>query len=90
MNLIGSARLGVDQFGMAQDFIAVDRDQAFLMPPLLREWLLENHLAWCVLDAVAEMDLSAFLSSLSGRWVGSAGVRAGNDGGIVVVFVCVG
>ncbi len=30
------------------------------MPPSLREWLPENHLAWYVLDAVAEMDLSAF------------------------------
>jgi Transposase domain (DUF772) len=45
---------------MAQNFIAVDRDQAFLMPLSLREWLPENHLAWYVLDAVAEMDLSAF------------------------------
>ena len=30
------------------------------MPPSLREWLPENHLAWYVLDAVAEMDLSVF------------------------------
>jgi transposase len=30
------------------------------MPPSLQEWLPEGHLAWCVLDAVAEMDLSAF------------------------------
>ena len=45
---------------MAQNFIAVDRDQVFLMPPSLREWLPEGHLAWCVLDAVAEMDLAAF------------------------------
>jgi transposase len=45
---------------MAQNFIAVDRDQAFLMPPSVRDWLPENHLAWYVLDAVAEMDLAAF------------------------------
>jgi transposase len=45
---------------MAQNFIAVDRDQTFLMPPSLREWLPENHLAWYVLDVVTEMDLSAF------------------------------
>jgi transposase len=45
---------------MAQNFIAVDREQVFLMPPSLQEWLPEGHLAWCVLDAVAEMDLSAF------------------------------
>ncbi|WP_249011807.1 hypothetical protein [Conexibacter sp. DBS9H8] len=35
---------------MAQNFIAVDRDQAFLLlPPSLREWLPEGHLAWCLL-----------------------------------------
>jgi hypothetical protein len=60
INLVGSVRAGDDHPGMAQNFIAVDRDQAFLMPPSLREWLPENHLAWYVLDAVAEMDLAAF------------------------------
>jgi transposase len=30
------------------------------MPPDVREWLPEGHLAWFVLDAVEEMDLSAF------------------------------
>jgi transposase len=30
------------------------------MPPSLREWLAEDHLAWFVLDAVAEMDLDRF------------------------------
>jgi transposase len=48
---------------MAQSFIACDRDQAFLMPPDVREWLPEGHLAWFVLDAVAAMDLAAFYSA---------------------------
>jgi hypothetical protein len=43
---------------MAQNFIECDREQAFLMPPSLREWLPEDHLAWFVLEAVEEMDLS--------------------------------
>ena len=30
------------------------------MPPSLRDWLPEDHLAWTILDAVSEMDLSAF------------------------------
>jgi transposase len=30
------------------------------MPPDLREWLPEDHLAWFVIDAVGEMDLEAF------------------------------
>lgn len=55
-----AVRPGSDTSGMAKNFIAVDREQGFLMPPDLREWLPEGHLAWCLLDAVAEMDLSAF------------------------------
>jgi transposase len=46
--------------GMAQSFIACDREQAFLMPPDVRDWLPEGHLAWFVLDAVEAMDLTAF------------------------------
>ena len=45
---------------MPQNFIACDREQVLLMAPSLREWLPEGHLAWCVLDALAEMDLSQF------------------------------
>jgi transposase len=45
---------------MAQSFIACGREQAFLMPPDVREWLPEGHLAWFVLDAVASIDLTAF------------------------------
>src|SRR5215212_3305864 len=45
---------------MAQNFIACDRDQELLLPPSLREWLPEGHLAWFVIDAVAQLDLSAF------------------------------
>ena len=33
------------------------------MPPSLREWLPEDHLAWFVLEAVAELDLDAFYGS---------------------------
>ncbi len=45
---------------MAFNFIGCDRDQAFLMPPSLRGWVPEDHLVWTVLDAVGEVDLSAF------------------------------
>jgi len=38
--------------GMAPNLIACDCDQELLLPPSLREWLPENHLAWFVLDAV--------------------------------------
>ena len=45
---------------MAQNFLTCDREQALLLPPSLREWLAEDHLAWFVLDAVDELDLAAF------------------------------
>jgi transposase len=45
---------------VSQNFIECDREQAFLLPPSLREWLPEDHLAWFVLEAVAEMDLDRF------------------------------
>src|SRR3954453_21960442 len=45
---------------MPANFIACDRDQELLLPPSLREWLPEGHLAWFVIDAVAQLDLGAF------------------------------
>src|SRR3954447_16791795 len=45
---------------MGQRFVACDRDQSFLMPPDVREWLPESHLAWFVIDAVGAMSLDAF------------------------------
>src|SRR3954452_13413485 len=48
---------------MAQNFIACDREQELLLPPSLREWLPEGHLAWFVLEAVGEMDLAAFYAA---------------------------
>jgi transposase len=51
---------------MAQNFIRPDRDQPFLMPPDMREWLPEDDLAWVVLDAVEQCDLSAFTGAYRG------------------------
>src|SRR5215210_2887047 len=48
---------------MGQRFVACDREQSFLMPPDVREWLPEGHLAWFVVDAVGEMDLGAFYAA---------------------------
>jgi hypothetical protein len=48
---------------MPQNFIECDREQAFLLPPSLRDWLPEDHLAWFVLDAVARLDLETFFAA---------------------------
>ena len=48
---------------MPQNFLACDRDQELLLPPSLRDWLGEDHLAWCVLDAVEQIDLSGIYAA---------------------------
>ena len=46
--------------GMGARFIGLDREQVFLMPPSVRDWVPEGHLVWTVLEAVGELELSAF------------------------------
>jgi transposase len=48
---------------MPQNFIECDREQTFLLPPSLRDWLPEDHLAWFVLEAVGRLDLEAFYAA---------------------------
>lgn len=42
-------------------------EQAFLLPPSPTEWLPENHLAYFVLDLVAQLDLSAIDAALQSK-----------------------
>lgn len=52
------------------------------MPPDLRSWLPENHLAWFVLAAVEEMDLYAFYRPYSADGVG----RPAHEPGMMVAL----
>jgi transposase len=45
---------------MPPRFVIAERDQQFLLPPDMREWLPAQHLVWTVLDAVEVMDLATF------------------------------
>ncbi|CAN5178564.1 hypothetical protein BH18ACT4_BH18ACT4_15600 [soil metagenome] len=45
---------------MAYEYKVPLRDQLFLLPPSIADWLPEEHLVWFVLDVVAVVDLSAF------------------------------
>src|SRR6266508_535036 len=45
---------------MAYNFLRGDRDQPFLLPPDLRDWLPGDHLAWFILDVVDQVDLDLF------------------------------
>ncbi|MCG2726950.1 MAG: transposase [Elusimicrobia bacterium] len=43
---------------MAYNFIECDRETDYLLPPSLNDWLPEGHLAWFIIDAVNQMDLT--------------------------------
>src|ERR687892_2729909 len=45
---------------MAQNFLSCDREQDFLMPPSVAEWLPAGHLAWYLLEVVERLELEAF------------------------------
>jgi transposase len=58
---------------MAKGYRPVLRDQPFLLPVDMREWLPAEHLVWFVLDVVEQIDTSAFhrrqrkVKAVSGR-----------------------
>jgi hypothetical protein len=83
----GAVRRGLDDSGMAQNFIGCDRDQELLLPPSLREWLPEDHLAWFVLEAVGELDLAAFYGAYREDGWGR-GARPVDDGGAAGLRLC--
>src|ERR671931_2965794 len=68
---------------MAQNFLSCDREQDFLLPPSVREWLPAGHLAWFLLDVVERLDLGAFYSAY--RADGSG--RPAHDPAMMVALV---
>jgi transposase len=70
---------------MAKGYRPVDRDQPFLFPPDMREWLPPDHPVWLVIRAVDEhMDTSAFHA---GRRTGGAGTAGYDPDMLVTVLV---
>lgn len=58
---------------MARGYRPVARDQEFLLPPNMVDWLPENHLVWFVIEVVEQLDTTAFHTN---RKLGRAGRRA--------------
>jgi transposase len=71
---------------MAKGFRPVQRDQPFLLPPDMREWLPAGHLAWFVIDVVQALDLSRF-AARPGR---SAAGRAAYDPAVLLGLLAYG
>lgn len=70
---------------MAKAFRPVVRDQGFLLPPDMRDWLAEDHPVWLVITVVADhLDTSAFRA---GRKTGGAGTAGYDPDMLVTVLV---
>jgi transposase len=69
---------------MAKAYRPVDRDQVFLLPPDMREWLPEGHPVWLVIEALGRMDTSAFHA---GRRLGGAGAAGYDPDMLLAVLV---
>ncbi len=72
------------------NFIEADRDQPYLLPPSLQEWLPENHLAWFVLDAVDQMDTRPFFKRFREDGRGGAAFEPTLMVSLLLYAYCVG
>ena len=68
---------------MAYNLLRCERDQSYLMPPSMRDWLSEGHLAWFIVDAVGQMDLREFYAAYRSDGWGAAAY----DPGMMVAVV---
>lgn len=75
---------------MAVNVRSGDLDQLFLMPPSVRDWLPEDHLAFFVLDTVAELDLTAFYASYRADGRGGAVYDPALMLGVLLYAYCTG
>jgi transposase len=76
---------------MAKNYLPYDLDQLFLLPPDLREWLPEGHLALFVSDVVEQLDLKEITAVYEGRDDrGRAGYHPAMMVKLLVYGYCVG
>jgi transposase len=75
---------------MAYNFLPAERDQLYVMPPSVREWLPDDHLAWFVLDVVEEFDLSVFYARYRSDGLGRAAYEPSVMVSVLLYAYCVG
>jgi transposase len=77
--------------GMAgYNFIRPNRDQLFLMPPALQDWLPPDDLAYFLLDAVDQFDLAPFHAAYRVDGVGQAAFQPHMMVALLLYAYCLG
>jgi len=75
---------------MAFNFLPCDRNQAYLLPPSLTDWLPEGHLAWFVLDAVEQIDLQPFYKKYRTDGIGNSAFNPSMMVALLIYSYCTG
>jgi len=75
---------------MAYNFLRGDREQPFLLPPDLRDWLPQDHLAWFVRDVTDQLDLAPFLRGYRADGHGHPAYHPKTLLGVLLYGYCVG
>jgi transposase len=75
---------------MAYNFLPCDRNQAYLLPPSLTDWLPQGHLAWFVLDAVDQIDLTDFYKKYRVDGVGNSAFQPSMMAALLIYSYCTG
>jgi len=75
---------------MGYNFLPCDRNQAYLLPPLLTDRLPQDHLAWFVPDAVEQIDLSQFYKKYRADGLGNSAFQPSMTAALLTYSCCAG
>ena len=75
---------------MAYNFVACDRDQPYLLPPSLTDWLPDNHLAWFVIEAVEHIDIKPFFTKYRADGIGNTAFNLKMMAALLIYAYCKG
>ncbi len=79
----------LENWSMAKGYRPLLRDQGFLLPPDMREWLPADHLVWFLLDTIEALDTTKFDRRRRGG-VGAAGYDPRMLLGLLIYAYCRG
>lgn len=72
------------------NFRPLDRDQNYLFPPSLKDWLPEGDLAWFIIDAVSQMELETFYARYRDDGWGNAAYEPSMMVSLLLYAYCLG
>lgn len=75
---------------MGYNFFNCNRNQMYLMPVSIRDWLPTGHLTWFIIDAVNEFDLTPFYRKYRADGWGRAAYEPGMMVSLLLYAYCLG